>query len=76
MTLRGSPNPNALKYYRLWLLNRRDALDTDSLKVTSRYTGGPCKGVTEDSPLMGKTLLCAGLKSKLLRKHLKYRLAQ
>ena len=71
MTLRGSPNPNALKYYRLWLLNRRDALDTDSLKVTSRYTGGPC-----NSPLMGKTLFCAGLKSKLLIKHLKYRLAQ
>ena len=53
--------------YKLWLYERRDALDIDSLKVTSRNTGGTCEEVARGSPLMDRTWLCPGLRSKLLK---------
>ena len=52
LTLRESPNPNAGKYYKLKLYDRRDALDIDSLKVK---TDGPCEDVVRGSPLMDRT---------------------
>ena len=36
-------------------MTRGDALDIDSLKVTSRNSGGPCEDVARGSPLMDRT---------------------
>ena len=57
LTLRDSPNPNARKCYKLWLHDRRDTLDIDSLKATSRNTEEPCENVARGSPLMNRTWL-------------------
>ena len=50
--LRESPNPNARKYYKLKLYDRRDTLDTDPLKVN---TDGQCQDVAQGSSLMDRT---------------------